>query len=942
MRWYHAPCSCRLAGRFVPASSSSSQHAVSAASAGPINGPYNLCASMWYYAGICLVSRHPSAPDHGHGPSFLDFADARCMSWEVFQRKKQRRMSQARVRQMRPLPAIMASDGSAGSSELLELPEQPRRAVSEHLEESLRGDLESSLECRPIVKSRKRAQTVPSDEQEGSAGARQPEPSEELVEDEAEMCQDGIFQEQTPRPRHDRDNLLSLTFSLPREDVASAPLEDAPNLRPQTDLQVDSHDLDCEMLASLTQGTQGEASAPSAAEVQGKQDTSSAAASDRAKPRKAKAKTNYSVTSATSNTSKPLSWLASLGRRFLPQKGAAAAKVSPEDALVGAVSPVALATDSLLKVRLVEAHSAVFTAVQIPRAAARTSSEAEVEVKLMRRIRTRAVEKDSEGATFLLGLANLETFLHNGHLALVFHLQRYDMRSALKRQVQEQNSGFPLKDVQRYTGNVLLALRALWSIRIIHTDIKPDNLLLSLDKESVKLSDFGCAIDTQESMQAAHIRRAYTSSYRPPEIILGQSFSTRADMWSAGATLFELASGHVLFPECANNAMLLEILRTCGAFKKQFAVAGKHALKHFTTQGAFRRRTKSGSEQQLSMSHFATPSKPVPARLRNAVQDVLLEPFADLLAKAYIRSCRRGDPDNVSPTSQSAKLSERCRLLQRSKLSSRPVKPRGRGGVAVQQLAELAEGCWGSATRNSSAEDEGSLAKQEAVLQVAESWPPEKEELPSFQHRPGVNGLLLGFESKDAFYGQRSGAEVEQELARLAMLLQNLLREFAILKDSVGHLEDETGSEVGNRLERNCLNQLEEVNQDISLKMNSMASKVDEATAAVAKTDKFINSKFQALLQRTDARCESVESMWEDFRNGVHERFESNELSREDWISIIGGVQRLLGETSMFQDLSGRLDARHAQSKTWVEELRSETFNHKYQLSWLNQELCLM
>jgi len=260
----------------------------------------------------------------------------------------------------------------------------------------------------------------------------------------------------------------------------------------------------------------------------------------------------------------------------------------------------------------------------------------EVEVKLMRRIRTRAVEKDSEGATFLLGLANLETFLHNGHLALVFHLQRYDMRSALKRQVQEQNSGFPLKDVQRYTGNVLLALRALWSIRIIHTDIKPDNLLLSLDKESVKLSDFGCAIDTQESMQAAHIRRAYTSSYRPPEIILGQSFSTRADMWSAGATLFELASGHVLFPECANNAMLLEILRTCGAFKKQFAVAGKHALKHFTTQGAFRRRTKSGSEQQLSMSHFATPSKPVPARLRNAVQDVLLEPFADLLAKACL------------------------------------------------------------------------------------------------------------------------------------------------------------------------------------------------------------------------------------------------------------------------------------------------------------------
>ncbi|CAE7566867.1 prp4 [Symbiodinium sp. CCMP2456] len=284
----------------------------------------------------------------------------------------------------------------------------------------------------------------------------------------------------------------------------------------------------------------------------------------------------------------------------------------------------------------------------------------EVEVKLMRRIRTRAVEKDSEGAAFLLGLANLETFLHNGHLALVFHLQRYDMRSALKRQVQEKNSGFPLKDVQRYAGNVLLALRALWAIRIIHTDIKPDNLLLSLDKDSVKLSDFGCAIDTQESMQAAHIRRAYASSYRPPEIILGQSFSTRADMWSAGATLFELASGHVLFPEAANNAMLLDILRTCGAFKKQFAVSGKHALKHFTTQGAFRRRTKSGSEQQLSMSQFTAPSQPVPTRLRNVVQDVLLEPFADLLTQACLV------PDPAKRSSAEAALRHPFLKMRRS------------------------------------------------------------------------------------------------------------------------------------------------------------------------------------------------------------------------------------------------------------------------------------
>eukprot|EP00913_Durusdinium_trenchii_P018920 g17778.t1 len=161
-----------------------------------------------------------------------------------------------------------------------------------------------------------------------------------------------------------------------------------------------------------------------------------------------------------------------------------------------------------------------------------------------------------------------------------------------------------------------------FAFRIIHTDIKPDNLLMSLDKKSVKLSDFGCAIDTQDEVQIKHIRRAYASSYRAPEIILGQSYSTRADMWSAAATLFELADGRVLFAESSNNTMLYDMLKTCGPFKKAFATVGKNSLKHFSIEGDFKRRKTDGNEQLLPMRRFAKPAKPpLLSRLREKLED---------------------------------------------------------------------------------------------------------------------------------------------------------------------------------------------------------------------------------------------------------------------------------------------------------------------------------
>jgi len=209
----------------------------------------------------------------------------------------------------------------------------------------------------------------------------------------------------------------------------------------------------------------------------------------------------------------------------------------------------------------------------------------EKEVKFMRILRLEASEKDPEGARCLLGLASVETFEHDGHWAMVFPLQRCDLRRGLAK--YGGGGGLPLSLVRSYAGNIFLALRALRKVDVIHSDVKPDNLLMSLDKASVKLSDFGCAMRMTERIRTEEIQ---PRCYRAPEVILGQSYSTQIDMWSVGTTLFELATGRVLFRGRTPNGVLHEILHLSGGFYKKFAIKGEFAPKHFTREGSFRLR----------------------------------------------------------------------------------------------------------------------------------------------------------------------------------------------------------------------------------------------------------------------------------------------------------------------------------------------------------------
>jgi serine/threonine protein kinase len=99
------------------------------------------------------------------------------------------------------------------------------------------------------------------------------------------------------------------------------------------------------------------------------------------------------------------------------------------------------------------------------------------------------------------------------------------------------------------------AVRALHQLRIIHTDIKPDNVLLRLEDNRVTLIDF--QYSEVQGADGACAPRSETYSapqYRPPEMWAAKTFadlqkalSPAVDIWAYGVLVMRLLLGKSLF-----------------------------------------------------------------------------------------------------------------------------------------------------------------------------------------------------------------------------------------------------------------------------------------------------------------------------------------------------------------------------------------------------------
>ncbi|GLJ19710.1 hypothetical protein SUGI_0357120 [Cryptomeria japonica] len=88
----------------------------------------------------------------------------------------------------------------------------------------------------------------------------------------------------------------------------------------------------------------------------------------------------------------------------------------------------------------------------------------------------------------------------------------------------------------------LLYLHQESQLRIIHRDIKANNILLD-HKLNPKIADFGLAKLFPEDKTHIHTRVAGTYGYMPPEYAMRGQLSVKVDVYSFGVVLLEIVSG---------------------------------------------------------------------------------------------------------------------------------------------------------------------------------------------------------------------------------------------------------------------------------------------------------------------------------------------------------------------------------------------------------------
>jgi serine/threonine protein kinase len=105
-------------------------------------------------------------------------------------------------------------------------------------------------------------------------------------------------------------------------------------------------------------------------------------------------------------------------------------------------------------------------------------------------------------------------------------------------QHDDENRLLPIKLVLSIVEQIANALRYAAGLGIVHRDVKPANIILMPDG-TAKLTDFGCAVPTEDLGSAV----AGSLAYMSPEQLEGLPLDQRADIYSLGAVMYRLFTG---------------------------------------------------------------------------------------------------------------------------------------------------------------------------------------------------------------------------------------------------------------------------------------------------------------------------------------------------------------------------------------------------------------
>ncbi|XP_029363958.1 homeodomain-interacting protein kinase 1-like [Echeneis naucrates] len=152
-----------------------------------------------------------------------------------------------------------------------------------------------------------------------------------------------------------------------------------------------------------------------------------------------------------------------------------------------------------------------------------------------------------------------QVFNNNGYICLEFELLDKSLFDFMKERFFRPLFLSEIRPIIKQLAN---ALEHLKSIRLIHADLKLENVMLVNHTQQpyrVKVIDFGLACEASNAKVCSYIQ---SRPYRSPEIILGLPFTEAIDMWSLGCIAAALYIGTLLYP--GNSSYDVIVLKLTG------------------------------------------------------------------------------------------------------------------------------------------------------------------------------------------------------------------------------------------------------------------------------------------------------------------------------------------------------------------------------------------
>jgi dual specificity tyrosine-phosphorylation-regulated kinase 2/3/4 len=267
-------------------------------------------------------------------------------------------------------------------------------------------------------------------------------------------------------------------------------------------------------------------------------------------------------------------------------------------------------------VRCIDHKTGILVAVKIIRNKKRFHQQALVEVNILQKLR----EWDPNNEHSVVNFD--QSFYFRGHLCISTDLLDMNLYEFIKA---HDFRGFSLKLIRRFTKQLLSSLILLNGHKVIHCDLKPENVLLAHPMHSeIKVIDFGSSCFENEKVYT-YIQSRF---YRSPEVILGMSYGMPIDMWSLGCILAELFTGYPIFPGENEQEQLACIMEVFGPPEKHLIEKSSRKKLFFDSLG----------KPRLTVSSKGRRRRPSSKELRQVLKcdD---EAFLDFLAK-----CLRWDP----------------------------------------------------------------------------------------------------------------------------------------------------------------------------------------------------------------------------------------------------------------------------------------------------------